>query len=176
MQILSANANGTLIAANRYHRNAGGMIAKKALGVHPADVGESGRDADDVEKHNPGKAELDKVYGKVTRNLLPIFFLMITLSYIDRTNLAFASIQLNQDLGFSPEVYGLGSGLFFLGYAAFQVSATATPTRRHAFLLTFLEQPTCVPPSLLHAWLSECLCGCLAEGVCIPLPVSSLIS
>jgi hypothetical protein len=76
----------------------------------------------DAQEKGPSKAELDRLYSKCTRSLLPIFFLMITLSYIDRTNLAFASIQLNEDLGFSPEVYGLGSGLFFLGYAALQVA------------------------------------------------------
>jgi hypothetical protein len=142
------------------------MIAKKALGVHPADVGESGRDADDVEKHNPGKAELDKVYGKVTRNLLPIFYLMITLSYIDRTNLAFASIQLNQDLGFSPEVYGLGSGLFFLGYAAFQVSAAATYTRREGCCgLSWSNQHVCLPLFCMRGCLNACLSAPQQEGV-----------
>jgi hypothetical protein len=38
-------------------------------------------------------------------------------NYIDRTNLAFASVQLNADIGLSPSVYGLGSGLFFISYA-----------------------------------------------------------
>jgi sugar phosphate permease len=43
------------------------------------------------------------------------------INYIDRTNLAFASVQLNEDIGLSASVYGLGSGLFFLSYALFQV-------------------------------------------------------
>lgn len=38
-------------------------------------------------------------------------------NYIDRTNLAFASVQLNADIGLSPSIYGLGSGLFFISYA-----------------------------------------------------------
>jgi ACS family tartrate transporter-like MFS transporter len=42
-------------------------------------------------------------------------------NYIDRTNLAFASVQLNKDIGLSPTVYGLGSGLFFISYAFFQL-------------------------------------------------------
>jgi len=38
-------------------------------------------------------------------------------NYIDRTNLAFASVQLNADIGLTPSIYGLGSGLFFISYA-----------------------------------------------------------
>ncbi len=37
------------------------------------------------------------------RRLLPLFWLMVVLNYIDRTNLAFAAIQLNDDLGFTPQ-------------------------------------------------------------------------
>ena len=54
---------------------------------------------------------------RMNRHLLPVFLAMATLCYIDRTNLAFASLQLNKDLAFTPEVYGLGSGLFFVGYS-----------------------------------------------------------
>jgi sugar phosphate permease len=48
-------------------------------------------------------------------------FLTIFINYIDRTNLAFASVQLNADIGLSPSIYGLGSGLFFIAYAFFQL-------------------------------------------------------
>lgn len=48
-------------------------------------------------------------------------FITIFINYIDRTNLAFASVQLNADIGLSPSVYGLGSGLFFISYAFFQL-------------------------------------------------------
>lgn len=43
--------------------------------------------------------------------------LLCCSNYIDRTNLAFASVQLNADIGLSPSVYGLGSGMFFISYA-----------------------------------------------------------
>eukprot|EP00775_Hariotina_reticulata_P014249 gene14249-14397_t len=43
------------------------------------------------------------------------------LNYLDRTSLAFASIQLTQDLKFSPTTYGLASGLFFLTYCIMQI-------------------------------------------------------
>lgn len=58
---------------------------------------------------------------KLNRNLLPLFFLTTMLCYIDRTNLAFAALQLNKSLGFTEKVYGLGSGIFFIGYSLFQV-------------------------------------------------------
>ncbi|KAJ9527022.1 hypothetical protein QJQ45_025269 [Haematococcus lacustris] len=64
----------------------------------------------------PGSRESDvdaAVFSKLNWRLLPLFWLTVILSYVDRTNLAFASIQLNKDLGFTPAVYGLGSGLFF---------------------------------------------------------------
>ncbi|KAL6757387.1 major facilitator superfamily domain-containing protein [Haematococcus lacustris] len=72
----------------------------------------------------PGSRESDvdaAVFSKLNWRLLPLFWLTVILSYVDRTNLAFASIQLNKDLGFTPAVYGLGSGLFFATYALLQV-------------------------------------------------------
>jgi hypothetical protein len=52
---------------------------------------------------------------KVYRNILPLLCLVAALCYIDRTNLAYASFSMTKDLGFSPSVYGTGSGLFFAG-------------------------------------------------------------
>ena len=62
-----------------------------------------------------------EVMKKLNRNLLPLFFLTTVLCYVDRTNLAFAALQLNKSLGFTEKVYGLGSGIFFIGYSLFQV-------------------------------------------------------
>ncbi|WP_353651240.1 MFS transporter [Nakamurella sp. A5-74] len=63
----------------------------------------------------------DRVYRKVTRRLLPVMGLCYFLSYLDRTNVAIAKIGE----GFPPEitdaVFGLGSGLFFIGYLVFEV-------------------------------------------------------
>lgn len=42
----------------------------------------------------------------------------------DRSNLAYASMPLARDLGFTPETYGLGSGVFFAGYAAAMIPST----------------------------------------------------
>ena len=53
--------------------------------------------------------------------LLPFMFLLYIVSYVDRVNVGFASLQMNRDLGLSASVYGLGAGIFFLGYFAFEV-------------------------------------------------------
>lgn len=50
------------------------------------------------------------VMRRVNWHLLPIFFSLAMLCSIDRSNLSFASQELNHDLGFSDETYGLGSG------------------------------------------------------------------
>ena len=47
---------------------------------------------------------------KVNGHILPLFCCLAMLCYLDRVNLAFAARQLNEDLGFSKSVYGLGSG------------------------------------------------------------------
>lgn len=53
--------------------------------------------------------------------LLPFMFLLYIVSYVDRVNVGFASLQMNRDLGLSASVYGLGAGIFFIGYFAFEV-------------------------------------------------------
>lgn len=60
-------------------------------------------------------------YAKVAWRLLPFLFLCYVCAYLDRINVAFAKLQMSQDLGFSDAVYGLGAGIFFVGYLAFEV-------------------------------------------------------
>lgn len=54
----------------------------------------------------------------VTRRLMPFLFLLFVVAYIDRINISFASLQMTGELGFSDKVFGLGSGIFFIGYVA----------------------------------------------------------
>jgi ACS family tartrate transporter-like MFS transporter len=58
---------------------------------------------------------------KASWRLLPLIALGYGVSYIDRINISFASLQMNRDLHFSAAVYGLGAGLFFLTYAVLEV-------------------------------------------------------
>ena len=52
--------------------------------------------------------------------LLPLF-LGSVIAYLDRVNLAYAALTMNEDLGFSASVFGLGAGIFFAGYVLFEI-------------------------------------------------------
>lgn len=58
---------------------------------------------------------------KAAWRLLPIISIGYCLAYMDRINISFASLRMNADLHFSATVYGLGAGLFFIGYALCEV-------------------------------------------------------
>src|SRR5262245_37595181 len=57
----------------------------------------------------------------VTRHLLPFLLLLYIVAWLDRVNVGFAALTMNQDLGFSASVYGFGAGVFFVGYALFEI-------------------------------------------------------
>ena len=58
---------------------------------------------------------------KVSRRLIPYLFVLYVAAYLDRINIGFAQLQMKSALGFSDTVYGLGAGIFFLGYFLFEV-------------------------------------------------------
>jgi ACS family tartrate transporter-like MFS transporter len=60
---------------------------------------------------------------KATWKLIPLIALGYAVAFMDRVNISFASLQMNRDLHFSSTVYGFGAGLFFLSYAACEVSS-----------------------------------------------------
>jgi hypothetical protein len=62
-----------------------------------------------------------RTYRKAAWRLLPFLFLCYVVAYLDRPNIGFAQLQMKQDLGFSDAVYGLGAGVFFVGYALCEV-------------------------------------------------------
>ncbi|TGN79756.1 MFS transporter [Streptomyces bauhiniae] len=61
------------------------------------------------------------VFRKVVRRIVPFLVLCYVVSYLDRVNVGFAKLQMSADLGFSEASYGLGAGLFFIGYFLFEV-------------------------------------------------------
>src|SRR5512137_649038 len=63
------------------------------------------------------------VYRKITWRILPFLFLCYVLAYVDRVNVGFAKLQMQQALSMSDTVFGLGAGIFFLGYFIFEVPA-----------------------------------------------------
>jgi ACS family tartrate transporter-like MFS transporter len=58
---------------------------------------------------------------RVVRRLIPFIFLCYVVAYIDRVNIGFAGTELRRDLGLSATAFGLGGGLFFLGYCLFEI-------------------------------------------------------
>jgi len=73
----------------------------------------AGQDIDrDIEK---------RAYSKVFWRIMPFLMLCYVIAYLDRVNVGFAKLQMAQDLAFSETVFGLGAGLFFIGYFLFEV-------------------------------------------------------
>jgi MFS transporter, ACS family, tartrate transporter len=58
---------------------------------------------------------------KAAWRLLPLVIIIYLVNYVDRTNISVASLTMNKDLGLSSYTYGWGAGIFFIGYALFEV-------------------------------------------------------
>lgn len=69
----------------------------------------------------PAGTVRDAIYRKVAWRVMPLVMLCYVANYIDRTNVGIAQLQLRTDLGFSEQVYGIGVGLFFIGFILFEV-------------------------------------------------------
>lgn len=69
----------------------------------------------------PDAALEKRAYAKVFWRLVPFLMLCYVVAYLDRVNVGFAKLQMGADLGFSETVFGLGAGIFFLGYFLFEV-------------------------------------------------------
>jgi D-galactonate transporter len=69
-----------------------------------------------------GEASFEEAtYAKVSLRLIPFLFLCYVAAYLDRVNVGFAKLQMLNDLKFSDTVYGIGAGIFFIGYFLFEV-------------------------------------------------------
>jgi len=68
-----------------------------------------------------GDPLLARAVAKVKSHVLPLFVLMFIVNYIDRVNIGFVRTHMEHDLGIGAAAYGLGAGLFFIGYALFEV-------------------------------------------------------
>ena len=64
---------------------------------------------------------LARAVSKVKGHVLPLFVVMFILNYIDRVNIGFVRTHMEHDLGIGAAAYGFGAGLFFIGYALFEV-------------------------------------------------------
>ena len=66
---------------------------------------------------------------KARRRLIPFLFLLYIVSYLDRINVGFAALQMNQALGLSATAFGLGAGIFFLSYTLFEIPSNVILAR-----------------------------------------------
>ncbi len=58
---------------------------------------------------------------KVSRRIVPCIVLLYLVAFLDRVNIGVASLTMNRDVGLTPAMFGLGSGMFFVGYFVFEV-------------------------------------------------------
>ena len=82
----------------------------------------------------------ERAFRKATRRLIPFLFFIYVVAYLDRVNVSFAQLQLEDDLDFTDTIFGLGAGIFSLGYVIFGVPSNLAmsigDTRRSEFITT----------------------------------------
>jgi ACS family tartrate transporter-like MFS transporter len=71
----------------------------------------------------------ESVQRKRLTHIIPYVFLLYIIAFLERVNVGYAALQMNKDLGFSPEVYGLGAGIFFFGYFLLEIPSTVIVER-----------------------------------------------
>ena len=67
----------------------------------------------------------DRTISKVKRRVLPLIVFLYFIAFLDRNNVGFAKLTMSQDIGLSATAYGLGAGIFFIGYAIFEIPSNA---------------------------------------------------
>jgi ACS family tartrate transporter-like MFS transporter len=67
------------------------------------------------------RSEADAILRRAAWRLVPLILAMYVAAFLNRVNVGFAALTMNHDLGFTPEIYGNGAGIFFWGYFLFEV-------------------------------------------------------
>jgi D-galactonate transporter len=81
--------------------------------MHPTTTGKVPRVAE--------SAPLNALFSKINWRIIPLLLIAYMVAYLDRINIGYAQLQMKQTLPFSDAVYGLGAGIFFIGYFLFEV-------------------------------------------------------
>src|SRR6202140_3714260 len=58
---------------------------------------------------------------RIARRLLPFLWFLYVIAFLDRVNVAYAALEMSHDLAFSDRVFGLGAGMFFIGYVLLEI-------------------------------------------------------
>jgi sugar phosphate permease len=69
---------------------------------------------------------------KVSWRLMPFLLAAYLVAYIDRANVGFAALQMNKAVGIDPKTFGLGAGIFFVGYFILEVPSNLALERSSA--------------------------------------------
>ena len=77
------------------------------------------------------------VFSKCAWRLIPFMGLLYVANFLDRVNVGFAALTMNADIGLSAEAYGLGAGMFFIGYFFFEVPSNVAMEKFGARLWIF---------------------------------------
>ena len=88
-----------------------------------------------------------RVTSKVSWRLLPYLFLLYVVAYIDRINVGVAKEAMSRDLNLDPAAFGMGAGIFFIGYFLFEVPSSFVQTLPPSAL--YLVMKASVHPRLL---------------------------
>jgi MFS transporter, ACS family, tartrate transporter len=102
-----------------------------------------------------------QIFAKCAWRLIPFMMLLYFTNILDRSNVGFAVLTMNSDLGFSPSTYGFGVGLFFVGYSLFVIPATVAVARVGARRAVFcimsawglLSAANAFAPAILNGYL-----------------------
>src|SRR4051812_13100013 len=62
-----------------------------------------------------------RVMTKLYKRIVLYCFVLFIVNYLDRVNVGFAALQMNEEIGLTPRIFGFGAGIFFLGYMAFEI-------------------------------------------------------
>lgn len=111
-------------------------------------------------------------YRKVAFRILPLLFVCYFFNYLDRTNIGIAQLQLKTDLGLSNAAYGLGAGLFYIGFILFEIPSTLMLDRagvRKTLLRIMVGwgMVTCLTALIrtpAHFYIARVLLGCAEAG------------
>jgi MFS family permease len=74
-----------------------------------------------VTHHAATLEDLERVYDKIARRIMPFLVTLFVVAWLDRINVGFARLRMVADLGFSDAAYGFGAGIFYLGYLLFEI-------------------------------------------------------
>ncbi len=115
----------------------------------------------------------DALYNRVAWRLLPVLMLAYMVAFIDRVNVGFAKLQMQDALGFSDTVFGLGAGLMFVGYFLLEVPSNLVLVRigvRKTFLRIMVLWGLCTVAMVhvttpLQFYIARFLLGAFEAGL-----------